>query len=161
MEEYKQSKDELILSWIAYDKEEKNRGRDWFWAVGIIAISLATAMIIYNNIVLAIFILIATGVLILFVMKKPELTTYGFSEKGFVQGNTLYPFQNIHSFAIDQSEKRPQLLPHLDRAIMPIMTIPFSDDVDPDEIQDALRTVLPEENISEPKLHKILEKLGF
>jgi hypothetical protein len=159
--EEKRNKNELIISWVAYDKEEKVHGRDWFWAVGIIAVSLATAMIIYNNIVLAIFILIATAVLVLFAVKKPEEVTYGFSDNGFMQGNIFYPYRNIKSFAIDYSEKVPQLLLHLDRVFLPIITIPFAMDTDTDEIRDAILEVLPEEDLHEPKLHKILEKLGF
>ena len=45
------------IEWDAHEYEHKERNRDWFWAVGIISVSLAVVAVIFGNIIFAILIL--------------------------------------------------------------------------------------------------------
>jgi hypothetical protein len=57
------------LSWSAPEYEEKERSRDWFWALGIIVATSSIAAIIFNDYFFAVL-LILSGILLGFFAVK-------------------------------------------------------------------------------------------
>ncbi|PCI21386.1 hypothetical protein COB64_00715 [Candidatus Wolfebacteria bacterium] len=149
-----------IISWSAHEYEHREKRPDWFWALGVIAVSGTVASIIFGNFLFAIFIVLGTILLGYYSIKKPDLLEFQINEKGIQIEDMLYPYTTIKSFWIDSDETKHNLLIHVDRLFMPIVTLPLAD-IPENELHEVLSIVIPEKELREPLPHKIMQYLGF
>lgn len=149
------------LKWSAHEYEHKEREQDWFWAVGIITISIAIASIIFGNIIFAILILISAFALSLFINRFPEIINVTIDNKGVTKGNVRYPFETLHSFWIDLEHPHKKIIFKSKKLLMPLIIVPLGDHEDIDELKDILDNYLTEEYQRLPFAETILEYLGF
>jgi len=153
------SKQETIL-WEAFEYSFQKKSPDWFWALGIITISLSIVALLYNNVLFAIFIILGGGTLVLRVIKKPCPVIFKINENGVVINKDLYPYKTLESFWITHEDPEPKILIKSKKMLLPYLIIPVGD-ADQDEIQNYLGKHLLEEEHIEPFAHKIMEYLGF
>lgn len=149
------------LEWTALEYEEKERGNDWFWALGVIVAAGAITSFIYNNYFFSLFLIIGGILLGVFAVKKPDLVFYELNEKGLKIKNRLYPYENIKSFWVKRGEEKPMLFIKSERLFMPIISLP----IDPnhaEEIKSAMLSKnITEEEMKEHVSEKIMDSLGF
>src|SRR3989338_1680962 len=113
------------LSWSALEYEEKERGNDWFWALGIIVVTSAVAAVIFSNYFFALLLLLGGTLLGFFSIRKPELVVYELNEKGLKIREQLYPYEKIKSFWVqkekveDERTLEPTLFIKSERIFMP------------------------------------------
>ncbi len=150
----------LPIRWTAPEYSHREKTADWFWAVGIISISLAGAAIIFNNVLLAIFILLGAFTLSLYAHREPSLVEYELNEKGIVSGNTLYTYSSLQSFWVETRHGQPKLFIQSKRPMVPFITILLGD-INPNIVDEYLTRYIREEEYVEPLSHKLLEYLGF
>src|SRR3989338_2654298 len=112
------------LEWQALEYEERERGRDWFWALGVIVVAAAATSIIYNNYFFAVLVILGGVLLGFFAIKKPDVIFYELNEKGLRIGSRFFPYENIFSFC-GQAEIKPMLLIKSQRVFMPIISLPI------------------------------------
>ncbi|MFA6397619.1 MAG: hypothetical protein WDK96_02100 [Candidatus Paceibacterota bacterium] len=152
-----------IFEWNSYEFIHKEKKVDWYWALGIIAISGTIISIIYKNYIFAIFIVLASTALAFFGSKPPEIITIKIDRKGIKIQDLLYSYKNIKSFWVNKSEDK--LILDSSRAFMPIMVIPTKDingvEIEEDELRDFLLQFLKEEETKEPMSQKFMDYLGF
>lgn len=148
------------LSWSAPEYEEKGKTSDWFWALGVIAVTGGLTAFIFGNIFFGILIFISGGLLFAFAKKSPEWIEYELVEKGLRVKSHLYLYKNIHAFWVDGSAE-PHLFVKTERLFMPTLSIPI-DLAKADEIEKFLseKGVAKEEMRHHPS-EKILERLGI
>ena len=155
------------LEWSGLEYEEKERGADWFLALGIIIFSSVTASIIYHNYFFATLLLLSGILLGFFATKKPDTISYELNERGLKAGTHLYPYENIQSFYIQigASPKgeilKPTLFIKSERAFMPILSIPIEDNIAEDIHYVLSSQNVPEEEMREHLSFKVMEMLGF
>lgn len=148
------------LSWSALEYEVKERSNDWFWALGVIAVTAALTAIIYNNYFFAALILISAGLLWFFAIKAPDIVTYSLTEKGLKVRSHFYPYENIHTFWL-QKEEKPLLFVKTERFFIPVVTIPVEEGLI-EEIRDILSEQdIPQEEMKEHPSERIMDTLGF
>ncbi len=154
------------LNWSALEYEERERSKDWFWALGIIVITSSIAAIIFGDYFFA-ALLILSGILLgFFAVKKPGTIFYELNNKGLKIGNRIYPYENIKSFWIqteqpEQINTKSLLFIHSERAFMPIITIPIDETMATD-----IHYIMTSKNIAEVEMRehptdRIMEMLGF
>jgi hypothetical protein len=154
------------LNWSALEYEERERSKDWFWALGIIVTTSSIAAIIFNDYFFA-ALLILSGILLgFFAVKKPETVFYELNDKGLKIGNRIYLYENIKSFwvQIEQPEQinvKPILFIHSERVFMPIITIPINETLARDVHFIMLSKNVAEVEMKEHPSDKIMEVLGF
>jgi hypothetical protein len=148
-----------FIRWQAYEYHHYERPRDWFWALGILAVAFAIAALIFGNILFAILILVASFSVALHAKKNPEVFEFELNPKGVRINNKLYPYNSLQSFWVEDEIGR-EILIKSKKAFMPFIVLPLADQ-DPDEIRDYLINFIDEEVMSEPLAHKFLEYLGF
>ncbi|MEK7471231.1 MAG: hypothetical protein AAB623_01110 [Patescibacteria group bacterium] len=158
MEIIERSDEKLI--WSALEYEEKNRSSDWFWALGIIVVTSSIATIIFENYFFATLIILSGILLGFFAIKKPDTIIYELNQKGLTIRNRLYPYENIKSFWI-QTELKPILFIHSERAFMPILSIPINETIAKDIHSIMLSKNIAEVEMKEHASEKIMEALGF
>lgn len=143
----------------AYDFREKTP--DWFWAVGIIALSLAIGSIVIKNYLFAIFIIIAVAILVFYSVRRPEEIDYEVNSRGIKIKDAFYGYKELSNFWIDRHHETKKILIHTNRVTAPLLDIPLPSETDEEKITDLLSASLKEEEIKEPLSHKIMDYLGF
>jgi hypothetical protein len=154
------------LTWSALEYEERERSRDWFWALGIIFVTSSIAAIIFGNYFFAALLILSGFLLGFFAIKKPDMVTYELNIHGLKIRNRIYPYENIKSFwvqvgASPQSNIKPLLFIHTERAFMPIISIPIEEEIAEDIHFIMLSQNIAEVEMKEPPSEKIMEALGF
>lgn len=149
------------IEWDAHEYEHKERDPDWFWAVGIITISLVVASIIFGNIILAILILLSAFSLSLFINRHPETIHIVLDDLGVTKGHIRYPLDTLHSFWIDIEHPHKKIILRSKKLLMPLIIVPLSPEIDPEKIHLSLIKLLPEEYQKLPFAETVLEYLGF
>ncbi|MCX6755269.1 MAG: hypothetical protein NT068_01865 [Candidatus Nomurabacteria bacterium] len=148
------------ISWSAWEYEEKERSRDWFWALGIIIVAGSITAIILNDYFFAILLVLGGISLGFFATRKPELITYDLEETGFKIKNQLYLYKDIKSFFV-RDDHNPALFIKTNRIFMPII-VTYLHDVSRDEVKEIfLANNVPEEEMKEHFSEKVLERLDL
>lgn len=149
-----------VLEWSAPEYIHMEKGSDWYWAVGIVALAIIIAAILFNNIIFAIVILLASFTLTIYASRRPDTVNIRLDEKGVQVDDLRYEYKNLDTFGIDAEEHHPRLLLKSKKLFMPLISIPMGD-MDPEVARDYLDEFLHEEDLAEPLLQKVLEYLGF
>lgn len=150
-----------ILRWSAYEHEHIERSVDWFWALGIVAVSIALTSILFGNVLFAILIIVAAYTIGRIARTPPELVEFELSDRGVRVGGTLHRYDEIISFWVeDELDKAPLLLVDTIKFMSPNLIIPI-EGIDPHEVRVFLQERADEVPMKEPVSHKILEFLGI
>ena len=147
--------------WDAHEYEHKERSPDWFWAVGIISISIAIAAVIFGNIIFGILVLIGAFTLSLFANRPPSTLHIVIDEKGISRGKIRYPYSTLESFWIDTEHPHKKIILRSEKMFMPLIIVPLGNEVEIEELHDNLSQFLSEEFHSLPFVERLLEYLGF
>lgn len=148
------------IGWEAFEYEPRNHTTDWYWAVGIISVSLAIVALFFGNVIFAILILLSAFTLCLFAAQDPQTINLEINEKGVIIEKRLYPYDTLQSFWIDEIPF-PKILLKSKKMFMPYIVMPLHDDLDRDEVRELLLRRIKEVEHSESIFHKIMEYLGF
>lgn len=148
------------IRWSTLEYEERHRGADWYWALGIIAAGVAVTAVLLDNILFAVVIVIGTLVLMLHAARRPDEIEFEINEHGIVIGSRLYPFRGLESFWIPE-EGNPRILLHSKGLLSPQIAIPIGEDVSVREVHEFLGEHLREEEHEESLAERIAEWLGW
>ncbi len=149
------------ISWQAPEHKNKERTTDWYWAVGIISLSVAVIAIILGDGFFAILVLLGILMLVSFTMKPPRILTISIDQRGLIIEKEMYPYATLESFWVDiKNEENPKIIFKSKKAIMPLIIVPL-EDYHHLEARDFLLQFLEEKEMEEPLANKIIEKLGF
>jgi len=91
------------IAWQAFEYQHRERGGDWFWVTGIVAVSLAITAILFKNFLFGVLIIIAAFALMLQAARKPRLVQFILNQTGIAAGNVAHPFSLLESFWIDDA----------------------------------------------------------
>ena len=152
----------VVLRWSAYEHEHVERGSDWFWALGIVAVSIAITSILFHDFLFAVLVLVAAFTLALLARKPPDLAQFEISERGIRVNDTLHRFDEIISFWVEEeiAPHRPLLLIDTVKPLAPNLIIPI-EHIDPAQVRSYLSERTTETHMKEPVAHKILEFFGL
>jgi len=149
------------IEWTALEYEEKERGNDWFWALGIIIIASVITSFIYANYFFGIFLILGGILLVTFAVKKPDLVFYELNERGLKIRSRLYPYKNIKAFWVQKNEERSILFIKSERMFMPIISMPVKQNIAEEIRNFMLSANVKEEEMEEHISEKIMDSLGF
>lgn len=148
------------LHWSAYEHDHIERGRDWYWALGIITASAALVSVLFGNIFFAILIITAALALGLVAGIEPDLVEFEVSDDGIRINDTLHTFEEILGFWVEERHERPILLVDTTKVLSPNLIIPI-EEVDPRQVREFLRERTEERRMKEPFAHHVLEFFGL
>ena len=149
------------ISWEAPEHHHVEKGNDWFFALIIVIVALVITAILFNNVLFALLVGVAGGVLGVAAARKPRIIPFSVSVRGVKIEDILHPFPSLAAYHIDEEDPRgPHLLLRSEQLLLPLIVIPIPEDYI-DDIEEILKEKLPEEEIEEPFLAKVLELFGF
>lgn len=148
------------IRWHAPEFIKYEKGPDWYWAVGVISITLSVAAILFGNILFAIVILVGTFALALQASRDPEIREFVVDKRGVQTDETLYPYSSLASFWVENNPHEQKIILMSEKTWMPYIVVPIAE-VDPEKIRNFMIEYIPEEEHQEPLSQKIMEYLGF
>lgn len=153
----------IKISWQAPENSHRApKGNDWFWGLGVVAVGAIVLAFYFGNILFGIIILLFTITASLMVNQKSEMHDFQISRKGVRIGTMLYPFSNLESFWVEDTDTDDVILFRTKKSLQDILVVPFdSTRTDPEMIRDYLLDYLDEEELEEPFHHKLMEFFGF
>ena len=155
-----QEEQDNSIKWRALEYVYKEKRPDWFFAVGIIALALVIASIIWGNILFSIFIILSVITLFMYAVKKPRSIQCEINKDGIFIDKTHYLYEALDSFWVDKAGGQAKLIIKPKKIFLSYIMISIGDK-NPKEIHDYLKKHLKEEEQLEPLSHKIMEYLGF
>ena len=111
------------LHWQTLEYEERERSADWYWAVGIITVSLAIASIIFNTVLFALVIILGGFVLSVYAARPPHEIDIVLDDLGIKIDKIFYPYRTLESFWVEQRGDSFRVLVKSQRLIMPYIII--------------------------------------
>lgn len=148
------------LVWHAHEYVYRERSADWYWAVGIIAVSLAVTSILFNNVLFAVVIVLAFFVLMIYAKRKPHLLQIKIDDRGITEGKIHYHFSAIDSFWVEDRFGDHKLILKSKKKTLPYIIIPIID-TNAEDVREMVKKYVPEEEHQEPLGKQIMEYLGF
>jgi hypothetical protein len=149
------------IYWEAPEHNHIEKSGDWFWILGIIAVTGAIVSIIFGNILFSIMILLGATTMALVGSREPRIIPFEVSGRGIRIDKTLYPYATLESFYLDEENHvNPQLILKSRKMFVPLLIMPIPGEY-ADLIDSTLGERLPEEELEEPLSHKLLEFFGF
>src|SRR3989338_1749878 len=151
----------LKLRWSAYEHEHVERERDWFWALGIIAVCIALISFLFGDVLFSVLIIVAGLTLGIVAKTPPPLVEFELSDRGIKVGDTMHRYEEIISFWVeDHDVDPPLLLVDTTKWMSPNIVIPIRN-IDPARVRTYLSERTDEVPMKEPFAHKILEFFGL
>ena len=148
------------LVWHAYEYTYKEKSADWYWAVGIIAVSMAVTSILFNNVLFAIFIVLALFTLMMYAKRKPHLLQIKLDDSGVQEGHAHYHYSTIESFWVEDRYGDAKLIMKSKKKTLPYIIIPIIE-INSDSVRNHIKRYVKEEEHTEPLAKQIMEYLGF
>tara|TARA_Y100001958_G_C21026472_1_gene401066 strand:+ start:245 stop:691 length:447 start_codon:yes stop_codon:yes gene_type:complete len=148
-----------MIEWQTPEHSKRERGTDWYFAVGIIVVALGVTFIVFDNILLAGVVILAFIILLTSRNKETKIITVQIQEKGVVIGDMFYPYNNLEAFFVDEEHR--QLFFRSEKILSPHISVPIPEDINIDFVQETLEELLPEERMQENIFERAFEYLGF
>lgn len=153
---------EPIIEWQSYEHTFTEHGKDWFWILGIITISLSVLAFVFQNYIFSILLLVCGITIGLMAWKKPRIVNIRVTPRGIIVGDMEYAFNNFHSFWIEEEHMHgTRLLLHPMSNVLPLTSIMIGGEVDPAELADILNDFLDEVPMKESLAHRAFDYIGF
>ena len=149
------------ISWRIEEYAHREKGPDWFWALGVVAIAGAAIAVLRDDLFFAIFIVLGAIILGYYAARKPDIIDVAIGSEGIMIRNYFYPFEKITGFAVEEHVLGSRLLIESTRTIAPVISIPLPESIDPEALTELLRTKVPEKALEESLSQRIMEHLGF
>lgn len=89
-----------LYQWEGSEYAFEEKGADWYWAVGIIAVAAIIACILFNNLILALVIAAAALAASLQAAKHPRTHRFSITDRGLAIDDRLYLFEDMLSFSV-------------------------------------------------------------
>lgn len=155
------AKGPIIWEALEYDHSEKTH--DWYWAVGIIGISIALIALILGNIIFAIVVLVSVFALVVAARRTPKIVRFELNTIGVKIDEEFMPFNTLRSFWVENNvhHDAKSILYFKSRSMTAPLTVIPIDEIDPDQVRVFLLEFLLEEEHNESIVHRFMEYLGF
>lgn len=153
--------DNTVLRWSAYEHDHVERGTDWYWALGIVALCVAVTSVLFHDYFFALLIIVAAITLALVSRTPPVLSEFELSDTGIRVDDTLHRFDEILAFWVeDHHRDRPLLLIDTTKFLSPNLVIPI-EHIEAGLVRAFLKERAEERFMREPVAHKILDFVGL
>ncbi len=154
-------------TYFLWDMEEftfREKKVDWYWWVGLITLAgVLLSGLLWKNVFFALFILLAGILVIIAAQRRPDTNTIEVSELGIKIGKRFYAYADLAYFWIlEETDTEPaKLLLYSPTASQPVPTLEIGHDIDPLELRDFLLDYIQEQELTESRLQKLLERIGL
>jgi hypothetical protein len=150
-----------IFEWQGKEYSFEQKSADWYWALGIVALAIIVACVLFNNILLALVVAAGAGSIALHAAKHPRIHRFQITDEGIAIDTNLYPFSNMLHFSVleyaDPSWP-PSLSVKTKSLLVPHLLIPI-EGPDPLDVYEYVLNHLPEGRHDESVIDRLVDLL--
>lgn len=121
--------DEQLVSWTVGDGTPRTRSMDWYWGLGLFVLVGAGASIFFENMLLAIIIILSAGSIGFLSVRGSRSHNITIDPRGIAIDGTRYPYTSVHSFWVEQEMEPPHLFLSMRGVLAPHYSFPLPDKV--------------------------------
>lgn len=117
-------------AWEGSEYDHEPKSGDWYATLGIIALALAIAALLFGDYLLVVLIVVAAATLALHAAKIPPVHRFELHDGGLLIGSEFHPYSSMESFSIleDPEDELPPLLSIKTTSwVSPHLVIPLAD----------------------------------
>ncbi|MEI6316473.1 MAG: hypothetical protein WCO65_01960 [bacterium] len=152
---------EARISWQIEEYSHREKTPDWYWALGIVAITGAIIAIMHHDVLFGIIIILGGFIMGYYAAREPDIIDVSINQDGITFNNHLFLFEKIKGFAVEEHTMGNKLLIETSRAVAPLISIPLPETLDTEGLHELLKTKIKEKDLHEPTAHRIIEHIGF
>jgi hypothetical protein len=152
-----------IFEWHGKEYASGDKSAEWYWALGIIALGIIVACVLFNNYLLGVVTFVAAIAAGLVAAKRPRIHRFAIADDGLSIDKAHYPFESMLHFSIFEyldPETPPALSIKTKRLLSPHLLIPIVGH-DPIDIYEYISLHIPDGRHDESVVDKVVELLGF
>jgi hypothetical protein len=150
-----------IFEWEGKEYAPSEKSADWFWALGIVAIALIVACVLFSQYLLAVLVLVGSVTISLQAAKHPRIHRFAILESGIMIDATFYAYSDMLHFSVLEyaDESMPPSLSIKTRHVLySHLLIPIIG-YDPVDVYDYIAAHLPEGNHHESAIDRVIDLL--
>ncbi len=150
-----------IFEWHAKEYTHPEKSADWYWALGIVALALFIACVVFNNVLLGLVVIAAAVTSALQVAKRPRIHRFAITEEGIHIDNRMFTFESMLHFSVLEyldDTIPPALSIKTKHLLAPHLLIPIVG-YDPLDVYDYVAAHLPEGKHDESAIDRIIEMM--
>lgn len=150
----------VFYQWEGTEYTFEEKGADWYWALGIVAIAGMIACILFGNFILALVVLAASGAVALQALRAPGTHVFSITDTGVMIDQTLYDYSEMLHFSVLEyidPTWPPSLSIKTKRLLAPHLLIPIVGH-DPEEIYAFFSAHVDEGKHDESVIDWLIEK---
>ena len=114
------------ISWKTLEHADKERGSDWVWYAGLVALIVAILSFIFGNPFLGIFSIVAGVVVIVSATKKPQELEIILAPEGVFINDMQIPYSSIKGFWLDEKGESDKLQLVTKGSFAPVIDLPLT-----------------------------------
>ncbi len=148
-----------LFEWHGKEFASEEKAAEWYWAVGIIAVALFIACVLFGNILLALVVIAGTTALCIQAAKRPRIHRFTITERGISIDSHFYRFEDMLHFSVLEylDETLPPALSIKTKHLLaPHLLIPIIG-YDPLDVYDYIAAHLPEGKHDESAIDRVIE----
>jgi len=150
-----------VVAWDAPEYYHWPRSTDWYWSYGIIVASIAILSVLFENILFAIFVVIAGALAGYYSSREPGTIHCELQPLGILLGKKFHDYTDLKSFWVDDNHPHTKLVLVSKKTFSNHIVIPVDDTTHPIIITDYLIRYIPQVKQTETALHKLMERAGL
>ncbi len=115
-----EKKEEMV--WSVTTHEHHERSTDWYWALGVMALTGVVLSVFLGNLLFAIVIVLGAGSIGFLAARGPREHLFKIDERGITIDGSRYPYTSIDTFWVEHDTDYP----HLFMTLRGVLTQHFS-----------------------------------
>lgn len=152
-------REKALFEWEGTEYRFEDKSADWYWALGIIATAVAIAAVLFNNVLLALLVLVAGVVVGIHAAKHERIHRFRVTEDGIFIDTSFYDFRKMLSFSVLEYADEtipPSLSLKTKYFLSPHLLVPINDH-DPIKVYEYIALHLPEGRHDRSRLDRLVE----
>jgi hypothetical protein len=150
-----------IFEWHGKEYASEEKSADWYWAVGIAAVAIVVACVLFDNILLALVVVAGAVAACLQAAKRPRIHRFAITERGIHIDDHFYEFESMLHFSVLEyldETLPPALSIKTHHLLAPHLLIPIVG-YDPLDVYDYIAAHLPEGKHDESIVDRVIEMM--
>ena len=152
----------IVFAWQVSEFEFKEKKKNWYWVVGLIALALMLVGVLMDNYLMSFLILLGAFLMFSQAPKQPMDLDIEISEEGINIHDTMHKFETIQAFWIkEHDDGSVRLILMTSQMMTPLESIMVPPEIDPLELREYLLEFIPEEELRQSYTERIIDRIGF
>ncbi len=153
-------REETLIEWTSPEHHFEKKSKDWYWALGIIALAIAVLSFYFGNFLFGILVIVGGITLSILSYKETRTIEVRVTQAGIVLDKYLYPWSSYQYFWIEDDHIHgSRILLNPKNTFLPLVIVHINEEVNLDDLRETMLQFLEEGYLRESIIHEWFDKL--